>query len=183
MIRKGDIFAYIRKKAGGYCRILPRLIAGNDIFLRFVRMKDMSCLRAFSCCASSPGKNRSSLFLWKELFDTYQAVYIIQDKEDAGGIIGSIGLYGMIPGESSYISLMIFNEEHRMCGYGSRSMALLLNYFKRKSLAEHIYAEVLETNEGSRSFLNRMGFKACGKKGEVMIFEKCLKACGGPSGS
>lgn len=180
--RKG-IICRIQGKAKEYCCVLPRRITGGDIHLRFIRLKDLSFMRPFLSGASSSVKTGSAFYLWKRIFAAYQAVYLIWDNNEPSDPIGFIGLYGMVPGRSLYISIQIFTESHRMHGYGSKSVSLLLDYFKEKALAEDIWAEVPESNEGSRSFLEAMGFKVCGKDGERLLFKKCLIQCGGTSGS
>ncbi len=175
MIRKINLFSHISKKAAGFFRILPRLVSGEGMLLRFIRMKDMTS-PPFS---AGSGKKPSALSLWKELFDSYQGVYLIAEKEDPDRAVGFIGLYGMVPGRSSYVSIVIWDEKDRMRGYGSRGMRLMLDYLRKKSIIRVMCAEVAQDNYPSRSFFEGLGFEFRGKKGEVLLFEKDLGASGG----
>jgi RimJ/RimL family protein N-acetyltransferase len=150
--------------------------------LRLYRWKDLLALLPFFTPelileASGIEFKASSLFsFYKWLRSNFQVIYVIEIEENDGHrIVGFAGLYNMKIGKSLWLSLAIFNPRDRRRGYGTRALELLLDLLQKNSIAETVYAEVLQTNTPSISFLRNLGFEIPSQYGEKFLLRNQKK--------
>jgi RimJ/RimL family protein N-acetyltransferase len=141
-------------------------IAGRDLMIRLYQFGDLPALRrlfkpeVFSAASGSRvNAFGSSASLWGWVRRTFQVFYVIEvDKRERRGMIGFAGIYNMDPGNSLWVSLVIFDPKDRRRGYGTRALELLLSSFQKDHVVKRVCGEVLASNTGSLRFLKKLGF-------------------------
>jgi len=118
----------------------------------------------------------SSLSFRRWLVRTFQVLYLLETRKAGviSDVVGFIGLYGIDPGRSIWLSAGIFNFEDRGKGYGSKGLEILLDYFRESALAKNVFAEVIKTNERSLSFFEKSGFTVRLENEDTFVLEKDL---------
>ncbi len=149
---------------------IPRTMADGGLRLRPVRIFDASFItEGFLEEGISPYRNIRPLPLWLSLWwwtrKTFLPAYCIEYDTER---IGFMGLYNLRPGESAWLSLVIFVKEMRRHGYGRRAFHLLLQSLKRYSVVKRLYVEVRGDNRGALSFWRRMGFAEIKSQGGIV---------------
>lgn len=99
--------------------------------------------------------NASWFFLWWWMKKTFMHAYCIECDSKP---IGFIGLYDLMLGESTEISLTIFDKTLRRQGYGTRSFKLLAQHLQKHSVVREMRAKVMRDNHSALSFWRKIGF-------------------------
>ena len=105
------------------------------------------------------------------MMKTFELLYVIEGRGAPQGaprsrIIGFIGLYNVQAGEKLCLSIGIFDVRDRSRGYGTRALALLLDFLQRTSAVKTVHVEVQETNEASLRLFRKLGFTVQQDDGE-----------------
>ena len=110
------------------------------------------------------------------MFNKFHVFYVIEVKEkDVSRIIGFMGLYNIVIGQTVFLSIAIFKPDDRRQGYGKGAIELLLNNLKKNNIVKSIYVEVLTTNEPSLCFFKGLGFEICRQYNDRFLLEKNLE--------
>lgn len=99
------------------------------------------------------------LSVWWWMKKTFSPAYCI---ERASNPIGFIGLYNLILGKSAEMSLIIFDDNFRGLGYGTRAFKLLAQNLKECSTIKKIFVRVRADNYRTLSFWKKLGFMEAG---------------------
>ena len=82
------------------------------------------------------------------MFNKFHVFYVIKAKEkDVSRIIGFMGLYNIVIGQTVFLSVAIFKSDDRRQGYGKGAIELLLNNLKKNNIVKSIYVEVSSANK------------------------------------
>ena len=146
-----------------FCFRIPRYMDDGMVRLRplrisdiqFIRteLRDKDFLRVIGLTTSVSG---SSLSLWWWLRKTFILRYAI---EADSRLIGFMGLYHLVPGQSTELTLVIPDDKRRRLGYGTRAFSLLAQNIERYSSVEKLIVKVKPDNEAARSFWSKLGFE------------------------
>ena len=104
--------------------------------------------------------------LWWWIKKTFIPAYCIECDSKP---IGFIGLYDLKIGESTEISLAIFDNSFRRRGYGTRAFKLLALHLQRHSVVRKVRAKVMRDNHHAISFWRRAGFTKTEPTDDVII--------------
>ncbi len=154
---------------------LPRRMNHGNLALRQLRMSDGRFLSEVmsrhdileSGAAGKPGRSSWIFFYWW-LRKTFFAAYCIEHN---GQVIGFIGLFNLVPGESAEISLVLFDPVLRRRGYGTRAFQLLAGS-PILELANTLIARVRKDNLSAHSFWSKLGFQTVRNEPGVMVMIK-----------
>jgi RimJ/RimL family protein N-acetyltransferase len=135
----------------GRVRLRPLRI--SDIPFMYNKLQDKDLLKAIGLTRPFTG---SCFHLWWWLRKTFIFRYAI---EADSRLIGFMGLYDLMPGKSSELTLLIADEKCRRLGYGSSAFSLLAQALERYSSIEKLIVKVRADNEAARSFWSKLGFE------------------------
>ena len=90
--------------------------------------------------------------------------------------IGFIGLYYLRPGKSAEMTLMIFDNNNRRMGYGTKAFTIFIYTLKRYSLIEEIIVKVKTGNHASISFWTKLGFEELYSLNGIKVMSMDLKS-------
>jgi len=127
-------------------------------------------LRALGLTASVSG---SSLYLWWWLRKTFILRYAI---EADSRLIGFMGLYHLIPGQSTELTLLIPDDKRRRLGYGTRAFTLFAQNLKRYSSVEKLIVKVKPDNEAACSFWSKLGFEKKDNRNSLRVMSIAVKS-------
>ena len=97
--------------------------------------------------------------------------YCIEWDDDR---IGFLGLYRLRPGKSASLSLAIFDETCKDCGYGTKALNLLIRYLEQCRLLERLTVDVLPENPRGVNFRKKAGFRESSTSGGVLAMTRDL---------
>lgn len=163
---------------------LPRYITQRDLTLRHLRISDGPLLsetlkredilessRVCKTCISSrvcrPRRTSWIIFYWR-LRKIFFAAYCIERESRT---IGFIGLFNLVPGESSELSLVLFDPFFRRRGYGTRAFKMLSRNKFTATFANTFIARVRKDNEPAYCFWRKLGFETVGYDGDIIVME------------
>jgi RimJ/RimL family protein N-acetyltransferase len=159
---------------------LPRSMNDNDLRLRPLRvfdspfmsngLRDEAILKANGL---SEPISSSWLFVWWWIKRTFLITYCIECDSRR---IGFVGLHDLRLGESTEISMMLFDSNIRGLGYGSRVFTLLAQNLKKYSIARKVIAQVTINNCISLSFVRKLGFVEEGICDNIVTLSLHLKS-------
>lgn len=110
------------------------------------------------------------------MFNKFHVFYVIEVKEkDVSRIIGFMGLYNIVIGQTVFLSIAIFKPEDRGRGYGKKSIELLLDSLKKYSVVETVCVEILKTNVASLNFFKKLGFEVYRQYKDRFLLEKYIE--------
>ena len=145
---------------------IPGYMEDGNLRLRPLRMSDSPfILRGLNDGAilKASGLSRpvvsSWFFAWWWMKKTFTPSYFIECDSKP---IGFIGLYNLIPGKSAEMSLVIFDDNFRRMGYGTRAFNICAQGMKRHSVVKEIIVKVKADNHGALSFWKKLGFVEAG---------------------
>ncbi len=152
---------------------VPSILEEGDIRLRFPKPGDGPVLMGglqnsglFPRKHFSRYRHFSGLAARRWARKTFVFSYII---EVGPRPIGLAGFQEVMPGESAIMTLLIFSDADRRCGYGSRSVALCIDALKRSFSLKRLVAEVEHENIASLSFLKKIGFIEVPRAGDGRV--------------
>jgi RimJ/RimL family protein N-acetyltransferase len=158
----------------------PRSMNDHDLRLRPLRifdgptmssgLRDEAILKANGL---SEPISSSWLFVWWLIKKTFLITYCIECDSRR---IGFVGLHGLRLGESTEISMVLFDSDIRGLGYGSRVFTLLSQNLKKYSIAEKVIARVKVDNYISLSFVRKLGFVEEGICDNIVTLSLHLKS-------
>jgi RimJ/RimL family protein N-acetyltransferase len=142
---------------------IPRCMNDNNIKLRAFGISDVPfvCegLKDKEILADS-GLSKPIFLSWLSVWwwakKTFKIIYCIECDLKR---IGFIGIYGLRLGESAEMTLVIFDNNIRRHGYGSRAFRIFTQNLKKISLLERIIVRVKTDNSISISFWQKLGFR------------------------
>ena len=109
------------------------------------------------------------------MFNKFHVFYVIEVMEkDVSRIIGFMGLYNIVIGQTVFLSVAIIKPDDQRQGYGKGAIELLLNNLKKNNIVKSIYVEVLTTNKPSLCFFKGLGFEICRQYNDRSLLEKNL---------
>jgi ribosomal protein S18 acetylase RimI-like enzyme len=142
---------------------IPPLLEEGDIRLRFPKPGDGPFLAAGLENAGLlpqghlPGSGRLSCpAVLKWIGKTFFFSYII---EVGSKPVGFAGFYNLRTGGSAEMTLVIFDENDRRCGYGSRVVKICTGMLRLHFSIGKLIFRVAPENRSSRRFLQKMGFQ------------------------
>ena len=158
-------------RAGSY-------LEDQGLALRLYRLTDLRPLfRRFTPEVFREASNKSrpfrSFFAFsKWIMKTFELLYLIEGQGAPQGdpksrIIGFIGLYNVQAGQRLWLSIGIFDVRDRRRGYGTKALALLLDFLQRTAAVKTVHIEVQETNEPSLRLFRKLGFTVQQEDGET----------------
>jgi len=158
--------------------VFPRSLRHSNLCLRPLRfadgrfiaagLADAAILRACGMSAP-PSASQFSLMWW--IRRTYPLAYCIELDDHR---IGFLGLYRLRPRKSASLSLAIFDETCRDCGYGTRALNLLIRYLEQCRLLERLTVDVLPENPRAVNFWKKAGFRESSTSGGVLAMTRDL---------
>ena len=164
---------------------IPRCIEHAGIRLRPLRFLDGPLIsrelnRGEISTTAGSGRvlSRSSLETWWWMKKTFPVLFCIEVESKC---VGFIGMYNIEPGESSEVTLVVFESGERRRGYGSRAYAALASKLRPSSLARVIIARVKADNHPSLSFWKKLGFDELHTKDGIKSMATALGASRGES--
>ena len=101
----------------------------------------------------------SWFFVWWWMNKTFTPAYLIECDSKQ---IGFIGLYNLISGKSTEMSLIIFDKNNRGIGYGTRAFNICAQSLQRHSVVRDILVNVKADNHSALSFWRKLGFVEAG---------------------
>jgi RimJ/RimL family protein N-acetyltransferase len=112
----------------------------------------------------------SWFYVWRRMKKIFDVAFIVVVDVKP---VGFIGLYNLVLGHSAELSLVIFDKEKRMQGYGSRAFNLLADSLRTSSMVKSIFVTYKGNNTDGRSFWSRCGFQEkCRKDNLVTMFRE-----------
>ena len=156
----------LRNNSGGspifLCLKLPRSIRGTSVRLKRLAVTDGPFLTGLTAgVAPLPGRvTRGPSFayplrLWWRMRQRYTCCYTIRRD---GRPIGLIGLYGLDPGRTAELTLVIAEEADRGKGYGTESYGLFMSRFSGGRPKETVLVRLAQPEARALSFWRRLGF-------------------------
>ena len=159
---------------------LPRSMNDHDLRLRPLRVFDSSFMSnglrdeaILKANGLSEPVSSSWLFVWWWIKKTFLITYCIECDSRR---IGFVGLHDLRLGESTEITMVLFDSNIRGLGYGSRVFALLAQNLKKYSIAEKVIAQVKIDNCVSLSFVRKLGFVEEGISDNIVTLSLHLKS-------
>lgn len=154
---------------------LPRYITQRDLTLRHLRISDgpllSETLKREDILESSrvcrPRRTSWIIFYWR-LRKIFFAAYCIERESRT---IGFIGLFNLVPGESSELSLVLFDPFFRRRGYGTRAFKMLSRNKFTATFANTFIARVKKDNGPAYCFWRKLGFETVGYDGDIIVME------------
>jgi len=158
----------------------PRSMNDNDLRLRPFRIFDSPFMSnglrdevILKANGLSEPISSSWLFVWWWIKKTFLITYCIECDSRR---IGFVGLHDLRLGESTEITMVLFDSNIRGLGYGSRVFALLAQNLKKYSIAEKVIAQVKIDNCVSLSFVRKLGFVEEGISDNIVTLSLHLKS-------
>ena len=146
-----------------FCFKIPRYMHDGRVRLRPLRisdiefmcseMQDKDLLKAIGLTRPFTG---ACFHLWWWFRKTFIFRYAI---EADSRLVGFMGLYHVLPGNSTELTLIVTDEKNRRLGYGTRAFSLLAQNLERYSSVEKLIVKVKPGNEAARSFWSKLGFE------------------------
>lgn len=160
-----------------------RTMTSTEISIRLYSLKDLYTLYSLfnqgnliNSDKTVNGVFSSFLYFCRWIFNTFHIFYVIEVMEnDVSRIIGFVGLYNIVIGQTVFLSVAIFKPDDQRQGYGKGAIELLLNNFHKNSIVKSIYVEVLTSNEPSLCFFKGLGFEICRQYNDRFLLEKNLE--------
>jgi RimJ/RimL family protein N-acetyltransferase len=158
--------------------VLPRSLHDSNLRLRPLRIADGRFIAAgladeaiLRACGmpNPPVASWFSLIWW--IKRTYPLAFCI---ELDGRRIGFLGLYRLHPGNSALMSLAIFDETSRNCGYGTRALELFVRHLQKCRLVERLAVDVMQESP-ALSFWMKSGFREESAAGGVLTLTRAVK--------
>jgi RimJ/RimL family protein N-acetyltransferase len=157
--------------------VFPRSLRDDNLRLRPLRIADGRFIAAgladeaiLRACGmpSPPAASWFSLIWWTRR--TYPLAFCI---ELDGRRIGFLGLYRLRPGKSALMSLAIFDETCRNCGYGTRALELVVQHLRERRLVERLAVDVMQESP-ALNFWMKAGFREASAAGGVLTMTRDL---------
>lgn len=134
-------------------RVRLRPLRISDIQFMYSKLQDKDLLSAIGLPRPFTG---SWIYLWWWLRKTLMFRYAI---EADSRLVGFMGLYHVLPGNSTELTLVVTDEKIRRLGYGSSAFILIARALERYSSIEKLIVKVKPGNEAARSFWSKLGFE------------------------
>jgi ribosomal protein S18 acetylase RimI-like enzyme len=110
----------------------------------------------------------SWIFFYWWLRKIFFAAYCIERESRT---IGFIGLFNLVPGESSELSLVLFDPAFRRRGYGTRAFEMLSQSYFMAAFANTFIVRVRKDNEPAFSFWRKLGFETVRDDKDIIVME------------
>lgn len=134
-------------------RVRLRPLRISDIQFMYSKLQDKDLLSAIGLTKPFTG---SWIYLWWWFRKTFIFRYAI---EADSRLVGFMGLYHVLPGNSTELTLVVTDEKSRRLGYGSRAFILIAQALERYSSIEKLIVKVNPGNEAARSFWSKLGLE------------------------
>ena len=159
---------------------MPRSIGSGSLMLRWWRFRDLLALYTLfrpevfataSGIARPPFSSCVSFCSW--IWTTFPLLYVVQvGASRRRRIVGFVGLYNLDPGRSLHCTLVMFHPADRRCGYGRRTLALLLHALQTHRVVKTVGVEVVKGNGAALRFWQTGGFVVRAQNAETVVLEK-----------
>ncbi len=159
--------------------VFPRSLRDSNLCLRPLRIADGRFIAAgladeaiLQACGmpGPPAASWFSLIWW--IRRTYPLAFCIELKARR---IGFLGLYRLRPGKSALMSLAIFDETCRNCGYGTRALELIVQHLQKCRLVERLAVDVMQESP-ALNFWMKAGFREASAVGGVLTLTRDIKS-------
>ncbi|HXX81665.1 MAG TPA: GNAT family N-acetyltransferase [Thermodesulfovibrionales bacterium] len=154
---------YILFPYSGFLFKIPRYMDDGRVRLRPLRISDIAIIHddlqngdILKTIGLTRPLTGSWIYFWWWVRKTLMFRYAI---EADSRLVGLMGLYHVLPGNSTELTLVVAEEKSRRLGYGSRAFILITQALKKYSSVEQLIVKVKQDNNAACSFWSKLGFK------------------------